>query len=323
MVNPGFSVSIFIGDDTYSKEKAIDDLVSSVLKDEGFRQFDCNIFHGAKDLDTKEVLDCVNTLPLAAQKRVVVVKDFDKLDAANRTRLIDYIYKPVKSAYVILETKDGAVPDGLGGLGGSADIRKFDNLKGGRLSSWITNFTTARSAKFIEPEAVEILTELQGEDLLSLSQELEKLIAFVGERDKIKADDVEEVVGRSLMASAFDITGAVERGKVDSAFKIVSDLILTGKKHYEIIGILGWHFKRLLKAKILAAEGEPNFKIADILRIGRRYRDDFFAQAKRLDVPLIRFRMKILLHADLGVKTARFDPMLVLEFAIIRLCLGR
>jgi len=59
------------------------------------------------------------------------------------------------------------------------------------------------------------------------------------------------------------------------------------------------------------------------LKIGRRYADEFFKQANSMTLPQAMSRLAILLEADLDIKRTKFDPNLVLEFAIIRLCLSR
>ena len=64
------------------------------------------------------------------------------------------------------------------------------------------------------------------------------------------------MAGRSLASSAFDITWAIENGKIDESLSIISDLVKAGKKHYEIIGLLCWHVKRLLTAKMLANDAD-------------------------------------------------------------------
>jgi DNA polymerase III delta subunit len=58
------------------------------------------------------------------------------------------------------------------------------------------------------------------------------------------------------------------------------------------------------------------------LGINRRYAPEFFREAKRTDMGRIRSSLKALLEADLDIKRTRFDPETVLEFAVMRLCLG-
>lgn len=318
MVNPKPSVFLFIGDDNYSKEKAIDDL-SSFLLGGSSKELDYKVFSGA-DADVREILDYAATIPFAAAKRITVIKDFEKLPQEDKARLIEYIRKPSKTTCLILDAKDDSILQEYD-VDSCIDIKRFDGLTDSKLIGWVRGFLAERHKK-IEPAAIDTLRELQGQDLLSLAQELEKLTAYTGDREEIKISDVEEVVGKSLVSSVFEITRAIGEKDINYAIEIVSDLTAAGKKQYEIIGIISWHLRNILKAKVLKEKGESDSNIANILRIGRRYTDGFFKQIARFETAQIKSKLEILLEADLNIKRTKYDPGLILEFAMIRLCLG-
>ena len=319
MVNSKSSVFLFIGSEGYLKDKAIKDLSSSVLGGSS-RDLNYKVFYGAES-DSREILDYAATMPFLAEKRVIIVKDFDELSEECKSRLISYIEKPLKSTCLILETKGDSVLKKYSRISRHVNIQYFKDPENSKLLAWIKKSVTAKG-KSIEDQAAEALKELQGKNLLSLTQEIDKLAAFVGERSLITVKDIEELVGKSLVASAFDLIDAVEKKDINLAMKIVSDLMMTGKRPYETIGLLCWHLKRLLRAKILQARGEPDSVIANLLRINRRYYNEFFRQAKGISIPQIKSKMAILLEADLDIKRTKYDPALILEFAVIRLCLS-
>jgi len=162
---------------------------------------------------------------------------------------------------------------------------------------------------------------LKGNLPIDLAGELEKLIAFVGERKSIKASDVEELVGRSVEASAFDIGWQIGRRDAASALRLVSDLMRSGKRPHEIVGVISWHLNRLLKALELRGNGRCDNDIAAELGIRWKDTDAFFGQMKAFDINEVRSKIKALLAADLDIKRSRYDQGMVLEFAVIRLCL--
>lgn len=319
MVNSKVGVFLFIGRDNYLKEKAIGDLSASIL-DNASKDLDRKVFHG-QDAECKDIIDYITTIPFFSSKRLAVIKNFERLPKECRARLINYIKKPVPSTYLVLETDDDVILKEHDDIARHINVRYFNAPKGAELASWMKAFIQA-SGKRIDEDALTAISQVQGRDLLSLKQELEKLIAFVGERGEIGARDVEEIVGKGLIASAFDLAEAVEKKDIDEALKVCSELLKAGKRHHEIVGLLCWHLKRTFKAKSLQLEGAGNSEIAEILRIGRRYADGFFRQLKDVDITKIKQRMSILLEADLDMKRSKYGPALVLEFALIRLCLG-
>ncbi len=320
MVNPKPSVFLFVGSDSYSKGKALDELRSSLL-DSSSNQLDYKVFYG-NDADIREVLDCAKTVPLLAAKKIIVIKDAEKLSKEDKQRLIDCMKKGPGSTCFVLQCSDDSFLEEDGDLTGSASVRRFDGLTDHEVDLWMKRILDSNGKKLMTPDAMEALKELQGQDLLSLNQELEKLVTFVGERDEINSSDVEEVAGKTLAATAFDLTAAIEGNRMDDAMRIIAELTLSGKKHYEIIGLLCWQLRRMMKARILRDKGEPDSRIASALKVNRRYANGFFDQLNALDINKIRARMRILLEADLHLKRTKYEPALILEFAVMRLCLN-
>ncbi len=308
---------MFIGNDKYLKEEALKGLVST-LPGRSSHPPDHMTFYGG-ELDTEEVLSQLNTIPLLSDRRLVVIKDIEKASDELRTCLINYIKKPSKSAYLVLDAKDDSVLKDYGGVIGQMSIRRFSLLSGELLTSWIMSYVE-RSGKTMDRDAIAIFKELEGNDLSYLSRELDKLITFAGDNPEINPGDVESLIGKSLIKSAFDITDAIGRQNIDGAIKISSGLIAGGRKEYEIIGILSWYLRRMLKAAILRQKGRSDYAIASILNIGQKFQNEFFRQLAGFGPEKIESNIELLLKADLDIKRSKFDPGTVLELALVRLC---
>lgn len=319
MVTPKSAVYLLVGAEKYLKEKAINDLRSSLL-DSSSGELDYKVLHGS-DTSAEEIFASVSTIPFFSSKRLVVVKDFEKLPKHDTDRLINYIKNPNQYTCLVIDTLDGSILKDSPSLSRYAKVLRFSEPTETEVSSWISKFVSS-NGKTIEEEAVEILKELQGHDLLNLSQELEKLITYAGARKKITVSDVEGLVGKSVISSAFEIAHAAAGMDSSKAVAIVHELVSLGKKPHEIIGLLAWHFKILLKIKALLAAGQTEYSITQNLRLLRKNAGEFFMQSASYSYPDIGSKLEILLEADLSIKRARFSPSLILEFAVIRLCLG-
>ena len=319
MVNLKSSVFLLVGSEQYLKEKAIGELKSSLMADAS-SAFDCKTFSGS-DASATDILDYSATLPFLAERRLAIIKDFERLPQEDRARLIGYIKNPSQSTCLVFDAKDAELIAEFRKSNPSIQVMRFNEPTDLELSRWVKQFFSSRG-KSISDDAIENLKELQGKNLLALEQELEKLAAFVGDRHLIGVDDVETLVGKSVVSSAFDLVWAMSERNMDKAMRIVADLRANGKKPHEIIGLLCWHFKRILKAKSLQLSGATDYSITSALRIRRDSSESFFRQLKGLDMDGIKSKMKDLLQADLDIKRTRFDPALVLEFAVMKLCLG-
>jgi DNA polymerase-3 subunit delta len=320
MVNTKSPVFLFIGNDSYLKDKAIKDLVSS-LPEGSSRDLDHKVFYGG-EARPAEVLDCINALPFLASRRVVIIRDLEKTPSEFMSGLMRYIKKPLASTCLILEASGESVLKEYADLSVYARVQQFGEMSAREAAAFIKEFLAVRKKK-IHPDAAALLREMHGQNLLVLTQELEKLVSYTGARLEIVVKDVEGIVGKSMISSTFDLADAIGAKKADAALRICSELMTAGKKEYEIIGLLCWHFKRLLKAKKLQASGESDNRIAYGLRIGQKYWPGFFKQVAGLKAGRIKAGIKALLEADLDIKRTRFDyahQSLVLEFLILKLC---
>jgi DNA polymerase-3 subunit delta len=319
MVKTSPSVFLFAGKEKYLKERAIRELCSRLL-DSSSGELDHKVLYGS-DTSADEIINLGTTLPFFSSKRLVVVKDFDKLSKADALKVAAYIKNPNQHTCLIIDSDDASILKDEPSIARYAKVLRFAPLSDNELSNWIKRYLSARGVT-MEDGALDMLKESNGADLLALSQELDKLMAFIGKRKSVTGNDVENLVGKSAVASAFDIASAIGDRDASRAISIVHELALSGKKPYEIIGILGWFFKRVLKAKLLLDAGDTESSVGQKLRIDRRNAEEFFTHVHSFSALDLESKMKVLLDADLGIKRPRYSRSRIMEFAIIKLCLG-
>jgi len=319
MVRSHPAVFLFVGSDSYSKERAVEklgaDISNGVPKDLEYK-----VFHG-KDADPNDILDHIKTAPLFSEKRLILIRGAGQMSSEGIELLAGTLKDLSQSTCLIFDFENDSVLKEHPALAGAASVKMFGELSGQGLISWATDLVSSRSGKNIENDAICLLAELKGALPIDLVGELEKLMAFTGDRKTIKASDVEEAVGRSVSASAFDLSWEIGRRDTFRALRLVTDLISSGKRPHEIVGILFWHLKRVSRALVLRRAGRSDQDIAREMWIRRSEFDIFFKQLGAFSIDGVKSKMGILLSADLDIKRTRYDPGLVLEFAIIRLCL--
>ena len=223
MVNPDTAVFLFIGSERYLKENALNKLKAS-LRASPSEELDYKVFYGS-DATAREILEHATAFPLFSSKKLIAVKEFDNLPKEDRARLAEYLKNPAKSTYLVIDAeKDDDVKE-IAAAVRDARVMRFSTLADGELSSWITKYLAERG-KSVETGAVEMLKELQGSNLVALTQELEKLASFIGASGCVTASDVETLVGKSAVESAFELGWAIGDKDVARAMKVVSRLML-------------------------------------------------------------------------------------------------
>ncbi|MDT4080093.1 DNA polymerase III subunit delta, partial [Staphylococcus aureus] len=79
--------------------------------------------------------------------------------------------------------------------------------------------------KDIKRDALDLFIELTGINFNIVSQEIEKLILFLGDRPTINKQDVNQIINRSLEQNVFLLTEYIQKRKKEQAIHLVKDLI--------------------------------------------------------------------------------------------------
>jgi DNA polymerase-3 subunit delta len=112
----------------------------------------------------------------------------------------------------------------------------------------------------MSPPAWVALGRKTGFDFRRSISELEKLISFVGERELIDKDDVEEAVGRTKEDEIFALTNALGEKNQVAALDALQNLMNQGIHHLMILTMISREIRLLLQARILVdSEKLPKF----------------------------------------------------------------
>lgn len=309
-------IFLLCGPEAFLKEEEINRLREAVRSKDA-KTLNHEVFYGEDSkLDFKTAL---NTGSFFNEKKLVVIKNVDRLSASGKKGLKSYLEKPNPQTLLVLESAQYHFQnDFLSTLARYAKVIKCNKLNSAALYNWIYKRAEGFK-KRISKEASDLLLELKGGDLRSLSMELEKLADYTGGRPEINVGDVEDLVGRNLSGDVFGLVDAVSRRDSKSSLSLVSLFVRNKRKESEIIGLLAWHIRRLLKAKELEKSKEAKTHIAKLLKIPARYTEKFFNQLSHFDIESIKRSLKILIEADRDLKTGG-ERRIGLELMVVRLC---
>lgn len=181
-------VYVLHGDDDFLKDARVRDLVEAAV-DPATRDFNLELRRGA-ELDAETLDALLGTPPMMADRRVIVIRDADKLKKDARGTLDRYLARPSSDTVLVLVLPAGAKADKP--LLSTGTVVEFQPLTGDRLPRWIAH-QAGLAGRSITPEATALLVEAVGNDLPQLAVELDKLASFSG--DAIDEQAVSDVVG--------------------------------------------------------------------------------------------------------------------------------
>src|SRR5207253_3753312 len=185
-------VYLLYGDEDVLKDEAVRMLVDAALAVGGgdsSRDFNLDV-RFAPDLTPESFHALVNTPPMLAERRAVVIRGVEQLGKRKtkfREGLIGYLAAPNPSTLLVLVVTAGEDAD--------AELVRHTTpvllapLSAERVPRWIQHQAT-RLGLTLEPDAVALLLDSVGSDLGVLARELEKLAALTGETRPATAADV-------------------------------------------------------------------------------------------------------------------------------------
>lgn len=196
-----------------------------------------------------------------------------------------------------------------------SQVEELSAPTGEALARWVKSAVEAKGAS-ISPSANRSITDLVGNDLWTLDQELEKLALYCSGRE-IQETDVGEMVSQVREANIFVAVDAMIDGRPGVALRLLHQLKEDGKEAPQIIGMVERQLRLLALARDAIDRGMPQSEMKG--RLGTP--SDFVVrktseQARRHSLPEIIWRYNRLLETDLAIKRGRMEPDLALELLV-------
>ncbi|MCD5401690.1 DNA polymerase III subunit delta, partial [candidate division NPL-UPA2 bacterium] len=193
-------------------------LRDSLLKP-GAVDLNYHLFYGKEDSGAR-IVDTASTLPFMSEKRLVVVKEGEKLGVSDKKEILKYASSPSPSTcLVILIDKIDRRENFYSLLTKSAEEVSFKPIRENDLIGWIGN-RVREEGKRIAPQAAFELKERIGGNLRELTGHLTKLFLYTGDKKDIGVEEVRALVGEGREINSFALTEAISERKKDKALKI-------------------------------------------------------------------------------------------------------
>lgn len=320
-------VYLFHGEEEFLRREALDLALETFVPDVATRSFNYDVFYGAESKVT-DVLGCCASFPVMAERRLVIVRDADKLfksrskEEKNDDPFRAYLAKPNFDTVLILETtKPGAKnTHPWKDLFAKAETVEFALLSDAITARWLVD-RAGHYGKKLDDEAAMLLVSFTGTDLTGLAGELEKLAAFVGEdRERIGSEDVKEIVGKSKSFNVFEFTKAIGSGNREQATSIALRLFADDSRAwYQTIPMVARYFEQLSVAREMIDSRSDAKAIAEALGLygGAAYfANEYMNAARRYTPKKLDAAHKAILRIERESRISRPDERLLIQMML-------
>ncbi len=253
-------VHLVIGDAPPLVERAVAAIVEAVTplcEPTGFNVSN----YRATDAGAMDAALTARTMPMFAERRLVVVRELEAASAELLAALADYAASPASSAVLVLTGEK--VPSDAKGADGGARLQAAVRAAGGLRLLSVRDVSPARHAqdrarelgKQLARADAELLVDVVGPDLSRLEREVEKLAVYVGDAAAIGAEDIEEVCALLAQAEVWDLTTAIAARRPDAALATLHRLLEDGQASHMLLAMVAWQLRALLTAAALTRSG--------------------------------------------------------------------
>lgn len=312
-------VILLYGEEDLLLDECIEDLISNSL-DEAARSFDLDVVDGSR-AEIRDVLTLVASYPMMSERRVVIVRDAEKLlsEQPALERFLDYLRRPVDTTVFLLTV--GKLDRRLKlfkALQETADVVAFPRLYDNQVPDWIAS-RFEKAGRHAEDEACRLLQAYAGNGLRTVDQEIQKLLLFVGDRKEITVEDVGAAVGASRGYTVFDLQNAIGRRDLAEATRILKRMLEMGEYPSLIVSLLSRYFMTLWKVAELKQKRASDSQIASELRMKPFQLRQMLQCAGRFTPEEIERAFDVLYSTDLQLKTSAIDPHVGLDVLVYSL----
>jgi len=237
--------------------------------------------------------------------------------------IVKYLKNPISSTCLVLVSakvkKEGLARGIYKTISSLCETVIFWRLFDSEIQGWIEN-KISREGKTISPQAAHYLFVEVGNNLLDLSGEIEKLLIYTRDRKEVTLDDVEQLIGRSMSDSIFDLLRAITRKNLTRSLEILAKLTEAGEKPVGILARIAKRIRQIIYAKELMRQRERPASIIEEVGLHPFFDKDFPSQIQNFNRKELLNNFHQLLRADWEIKVGRKPAQLVLELLILNLC---
>lgn len=278
------------------------------------------------------LVDGAQTPPFLTERRIVVGRHMARFSkAADVEALITYLAEPLPSTDLLLVWERGispkqdrmpAVPKVLNEAlkAAGAEVLETGIPTGKNASAWLDR-QLKTAAVDVDNRAARHIAEHLGEQRSRVVSLLATLEAVYGAGAPVGIDEISPFLGESGDVPPWELTDAIDSGKIDVALDKLHRMTEAGGRHpLQIMSSLQTHYLRMLRLDGAPISGEK--QAAQLLGMkGSTFpAKKALTQSKRLGSDNVKHAVELVAEADRGLRgESGWPPVLVMEVLVARL----
>jgi DNA polymerase-3 subunit delta len=198
------------------------------------------------------------------------------------------------------------------------EVFEGNKLKPYELKKWIGE-RIKRENKKISPKIIDYLADNLSNDLYLVKNEVEKLLAYVGEKETIEVEDL-VICSFTPLESIFKLIDSIIYKDLSPALSILKTMLQDGKPPMIILFMIIKQLRNIAKVKSLLSKGYSTKQIGEIIGITNNYGlSQLVKQTNLFTLKTVEKSLELVADYEIKIKTGVFDYEKGLELLISNL----
>ena len=306
-------VYIFYGDQYFLMEKAIQKFKNNLF--ENYSDLNFSLYHG-DSASASEIVNTAKTYPMFSNKRLVVLRNAEKMSPKELKSVEQYILQPAQFTCLVLTFLEPKKPHlkinrNIGFVNFTLDTKE--------IIQYIKNLVSSHGY-IITNEAAHALISLVGENLQDIDSEINKLVLFLDDKKIIDHHDVERLTEKIRFEDIFRLINSIATRDKKNAVKTLMDLETKYEEPLSILNSIIWRFRLIWRAKELLEKRVSRELILKELKVSSGALYYIQEQAKNLQYVDIHNFLEILYEGDRVLKSSQIPDNQILTKIILEMC---
>ena len=271
----------------------------------------------------EEVLSSAYMLPMMSERRLIIVRDAEKLKEKGATQFLDFIDNPVESSCIVFISNADKVDQRkkfFSRFKKKGQVLNFKLLYENKLPAFINDEAKSLN-KMMAGDAVSLLIRNVGNNLLELEAELKKIALGIGDKKLIELKDVKEYSSDVRRSTVFEFADSIGNKNLSESLRILKKMLEQGEYVGNVLGAVIRHYNNLFEIRERLDRREGQDSIAAATRIHPYFLSNYVSQAKKISKKDLKKVFDSLLLTDIALKSRKLPSKIILEKLLFDLCL--
>ncbi|HPT72406.1 MAG TPA: DNA polymerase III subunit delta [Candidatus Cloacimonadota bacterium] len=319
------TIYTLLGADMFYMGKVLQILISKYVEPAS-KDFDFIQYYG-DEIRNDSFMEQLDMLPFMASKRVVIIRDIDKIDAQHLQRLPAYLKNPSSEVILIMTAEKIDARTVVGKEINQHSLKVICKepryLKD--IKNWLETELTRRKIK-MDSKAREFFSDTVQMDYCAAMNELEKIILYTdGSKDVITFSDVRNALGIARSNTIYELQDSIGLKNCVESLSMLERMLQNDMEPIYIIYMLNGFFQQLWKILSLFRKNMSQNEIKQryLNEIHPNFRDKMIRFAQNYSHKQIRRIFDFLMEADTDLKSSGIKKNLIMDLLVYRICNSR